>query len=342
MDFSKEEIMEDLSEETIKYTKKIDTLEVQICPELTDKDFLTNLVNTLKDIRKKVFDEYGVPLPPIKITCCDEPFSNPEIQIKILIIGYCIQEINKNEKAEDIPDIIYNTIKHNLARCITSSTIEKIYEEVQKENPTLISTLKSFTNSYAAVRRVLRELVSNYIPIHNLPLIFESILECHARYDIDNRSYWRLMSLARIELAPTFITDLLNSKREFLFFTVSEKISKYLKETDCDIFERDFLEPLSNEIKEVLEDNPYLPLVLDMNENLRQYYHYKLKFFFPDLKVVSQYEVDKANDFSPFEKKLIKTIDIPTPKKEEPTEEKKVVKKTPWIKKFFRIFTKRL
>lgn len=332
--------MDEITEETFKYTKKIDTLELQLCPELTDKDFLTNLTNTLKDIRKNIFETYGVPIPPVKITCCEEPFSNPEIQIKVFIIGYCLQEINKNKKTDEISDIIYNTIKHNLARCITSSTIEKIYEEVQKDNPTLITTLKSFTDSYAAVRRVLSELVANYIPLHNMPLIFESILDCYARFDINNRSYWRLMSLARIELAPTFITGLLNSKREFLFFKVSEEILKYLKETDNDIFERDFLEPLSNEIKKVLEDDPYLPLVLDVNEELRQYYHYKLKFFIPDLKVISEYEVDKANDFSPFEKKLIKTIDIPTPKKEEPTEEKKFVKKTPWIKKLSKKFKK--
>lgn len=328
--------MEDITEETIKITKKIDTVEIQVCPELTNKDKLTKLAKTLKEIRKKIFDIYGVPLPPIKITCCDSDFSNPEIQIKIFIIGYCFHEINKQEKEDCIPDIIYLCIKRNLPRFITASCIEKIYKEIEKENPTLITTLKSFTNSYAAVRRVLKELVANYIPINNIPLIFESILESYLGYDINNRNYWYLISKARIDLAPTFVTELLNPNREFLFFDVSEEISQYLRCSEYEYLKQDFLEPFKEEIEKILKDNPIIVFVLDMSFQQIQSYSYHLKSFFPDLRIISKAELEKANHLSPFSKKLIKTIDIPMPKKEEPVKKKTVCKKASWIKKLFK------
>lgn len=333
--------MEDITEETIKYTKKIDTVEIQVCPEFTDKDKLTKLAKTLKEIRKKIFDIYGVPLPPIKITCCDTTFPSPEIQIRVFIIGYCIQEINKQVQEAEISDIIYNCIKHNLPRFITSSCIEKIYKEVEKENPMLMTTLKSFTNSYAAVRRVLIELVANYIPINNIPLIFESILETYAKYDINNRNYWYLISEARLALAPTFITELLDSKREFLFFDVSKNISEYLRDTEYEVFKQDFLEPFKEEIGKILKDNLMTVFVLDMPFQQVQSYSYHLKTFFPDLKIISKTEVEKANHFSPFTLKSIKTIDIALPKKEDPVENKTVEKKTSWIQRKLNQFRKK-
>lgn len=309
--------MEDILEETTKYTKKVETLELQLCPELIEENYLTNLANTLKDIRKKIFDTYAVPLPPIKITCCDKPFSNPKVQIKIFIIGYCIREIVIKEKASQIPDIIYTSIKYNLPRCITATTIENIYDEVQKDNPTLIITLKSFTNSYAAVRRVLRELVAEYIPINNIPLILESILECYAQHDINYISYWRLLDAARMELAPAFITELLNSNREFICFNVSKEINSYFEYNSNDNCEEGFMKSFIEEIGKILKGNPNVALVLDLNDERRHYYHYILKPFFPDLRVIKKSELTKAKDFSPLSIRVIKTIDTPIPKKEE-------------------------
>ncbi|SFI84660.1 FHIPEP family protein [Treponema bryantii] len=331
--------MDELSEETFKYTKKVDTLELQLCPELIDKDFLAKLTNTLKNIRKDIFETYGVPIPPVKITCCDESFSNPDIQIKVFIIGYCIHEINKHEKSNSIPSIIYNTIKHNLPCFITATTIEKIYEEVQKENPTLMTNLKSFTDSYTAVRHVLKNLVSDYIPLNNLALIFENILESYARYKIENCSFWYLSSHAREELAPIFITELLNTNREFLFFDVSNEILTYLRYNKR-TFKRDFLLPLVNEMKNIIKENPSANFILDLDEELRYFYHISLKPVFPDLRIIRKEELDRANLFSPFSRKLIKTIDIPIPNKEAPAADKKAVKKTPWIKKIFKKFKK--
>ncbi len=334
--------MEDILEETTKYTKKVETLELQLCPELIEENYLTNFANTLKDIRKKIFDTYAVPLPPIKITCCDKPFSNPKVQIKIFIIGYCIREIVKKEKASQIPDIIYNSIKHNLPRCITATTIEKIYDEVQKDNPTLINMLKSFTNSYPAVRRVLRELVAEYIPINNMPLILESILECYAQYNLDYKNYWRLLAAARIELAPAFITELLNSNREFICFNVSKEIKEYFEYTYDDKCEEGFMKSFIEEIDKILKDNSSATLVLDLNDERRHYYRYILKPFFPDLRVIRKSELTKAKDFSPLSIKVIKTIDIPIPKPEVP-----VVNKTPEkkfssiIKRIKKIFKKK-
>jgi len=309
--------MEDILEDTTKYTKKVETLELQLCPELVEENYLTNLANTLIDIRKKIFDTYGVPLPPIKITCSDTEFTNQKIQIKIFITGYCIREIIKKEKQSQIPGIIYNSIKHNLPRCITATTIEKFYDEVQKDNSTLITTLRSFTNSYAAVRRVLKELIAEYIPIRNLPLIFESILECYAQYDINYISYWRLLDAARMELAPVFITELLNSNREFICFNVSKEINSYFEYNSNDNCEEGFMKSFIEEIGKILKGNPNVALVLDLNDERRHYYHYILKPFFPDLRVIKKSELTKAKDFSPLSIRVIKTIDTPIPKKEE-------------------------
>ena len=335
--------MDEITEETFKYTKKIDTLELQLCPELIDKDYLTKLTTTLRNIRKDIFDTYGVPIPPVKITCCDESFSNPDIQIKIFITGYCIKEIDKQIKPDAIPGIIYNTAKYNLPCFITASTIEKFYKEVEEDNPTLVTRLKSYDESYAVVRRVLKDLVSDYIPLNNMPLIFESILDSYALLEIIDRSYWDKISTARLELAPFYITTFINSNRELFFFDTSEEIKNYLISiyyANKQSYERDFFEPLKKEIEKILKNNPNAIFVLDMPEEQRHFYHCSLKPYFPDLIMIRKDELNKARQFSPFETKLIKSIDIPIPEKDKPVENKQEKKKTPWIKKIFKKFKK--
>ena len=328
--------MSDIPEETLKYTKKIDTLELQVCPELKKKKYLKGLADTLQNIRNKIFDIYGVPLPPIKITCCDSVFSNPEVQIKILITGCCVKEIKRKEKDFNIPEIIYNCVKHNLSQCITSSTIEKIYEEVQKDNQMLITNLRSFTDSFAAVEFVLRELVSQLIPINNIVQILETILDCYARYRIDDSSYWHLIHKTRMNLAPFFVTTLLNAKREFFYFDISEEIKNYLELQSSEDFKKEFLTSLRDEIEKILKENPEIVFVLNMTEVERNKYCHILHPYFPDLVIITREELENADYYSPFTKKLIKTIDIPTPKKEKPKENTEEKKKTPWIKKIFK------
>lgn len=228
--------MNNFSYESEEYKfKETDALEIQLCPSLCREEDLKNLSINIQKARKSFFNEHGIIIPPVKISCCEKNFEDNNILARILVFGFINKVIAKEKEktTKQVFDEILTEIKCLLLiycrYLITPEFVSKLLKEVEKEHPALIESLKQKSNYLDVVRLVLQGFndIKNIVPI--LEIIndstsdgnFDSIQKIVNR--VDNTIAWFSNSLAQNWDFTHLDLIITNSKGICIGFTYNKK-----------------------------------------------------------------------------------------------------------------------
>lgn len=184
-----------------------DALELELglgLVRLADNSQGGNLISRIADVRRRIASEVGMVLPKMRVRD-NLLLESREYQVKIdgnIVANGKTESINAQNTAErtaEMADRLYGIVRQYASDLLSRDAVKGLLDEHRRQYPAVVDELVPGLLSLSQVHQVLRNLLTEEIPIRQL----NAILECLGDAAVQTTDPYELTEIVRRRLART-------------------------------------------------------------------------------------------------------------------------------------------